>query len=182
MSEYFTIMKYSLKNLNLKPGNSGSNQVVSRQNREYHDLFRFIAWLVGTSLPVTTLIITLGILSGSLTIIAITIDYGLCIIPLALAVIVAAVKRYLNPPEAIDLGLTLLFFVAVIRLAVFAVWITRLGRRYPDHSPLLKAYYVDYRASFVNESAIFAGWCLAWLLPIWANCGLPSSLTWQLRH
>lgn len=58
-------MKYSLKNLNLKPGNSGSNLVVSRQNREYHDLFRFIAWLVGTSPPVTTLVITLGILSGA---------------------------------------------------------------------------------------------------------------------
>jgi len=48
-----------------------------------------------------------------------------------------------------------LFFVAVIRLAVFAVWITRMGKRYPHHSPLLKAYYVDYRAAFVNETAIY---------------------------
>jgi divalent metal cation (Fe/Co/Zn/Cd) transporter len=45
-----------------------------------------------------------------------------------------------------------LFFVAVVRLAVFAVRITRLRKRYPHHSPLLKAYYLDYRASFVSET------------------------------
>ena len=171
--------------------------VAAAHNQEHRDLYRLIAWLVGTSLPVTTMVVTLGVLSGSLTIIAITIDYGLslllnimalitlriilrnnvfnypygtgklenlagfiygaCIIPLSFAVFVAAVKRYLNPPETIHLGLTLLFAVAVIRLAVFAVWVTRLWQRYPDHSPLMRAYYVDYRASFVNETAIFCG-------------------------
>jgi cation diffusion facilitator family transporter len=176
---------------------SGANPAIAPQNREYHNLYRFIAWLVGTSLPVTTMVITLGVLSGSLTIIAITMDYGLalvvnimalvtlgiilrnnpfnypygtgklenfagfiygvCIIPLALAVCIAAVKRFLNPPPTINLGPTLLFFVAVVRLAIFAAWVTRLGKKYPDHSPLLKAYYVDYRASFVNETAIFCG-------------------------
>ena len=176
---------------------SGSNLLESKQNQEYQDLYRFIAWLVGTSIPMTTMVVMLGVWSGSLTIIAITIDYGLalflniisliilgiilrqnmfkypygtgklenfagffygfCIIPLALAVFIAAVKRYLNPPETIDLRLAQLFLLAVIRLAVFAVWITRLGKKYPDHSPLLKAYYVDYRAAFINETAIFCG-------------------------
>ena len=176
---------------------SDSNLSESNQNQEYHDLYRFIAWLIGTSLPVTTLVIMLGIWSGSLTIFAITIDYGLalfvhvmslitlgiilrqntfkypygtgklenfagflygvCIIPLAIAVLIVAVKRYLNPPETINLALAPLFFVAIIRLAVFAVWITRLGRKYPHHSPLLQAYYIDYRAAFVNETAIFCG-------------------------
>jgi len=176
---------------------SDSKLLVSHQNQEYHDLYRFIAWLIGTSLPVTTMVIMLGIWSGSLTIIAITIDYGLalflnimslitlgiilrqntfkypygtgklenfagflygvCIIPLAIAVLIAAVKRYLNPPETINLALAPLFFVAIIRLAVFVVWITRLGRKYPHHSPLLQAYYIDYRAAFVNETAIFCG-------------------------
>jgi len=182
--------------------NNGNQEVaasgaVPNHNREYHDLYRYIAWLVGTSLPVTTLVVALGVLSGSLTIIAITLDYGLslllnvmalitlgiilrnntfnypygtgklenfagfvygvCIVPLSIAVMTAAVKRYLNPPETINLGVTLLFSVAIFRLAIFAVWITRLGRKYPDHSPLLKAYYVDYRASFVNETVIFCG-------------------------
>lgn len=182
---------------NSLPCPSGFNLFVSHKNQEYRDLYRFIAWLVGTSLPVTAMVIMLGIWSGSLTIVAMTIDYGLslflnimslitlgiilrqntfkypygtgklenfvgflygvCIIPLALAVFIAAVKRYLNPPETMNLGLAQLFSIAVIRLAVFAVWITRLGRKYPDHSPLLKAYYIDYRASFVNEAAVFCG-------------------------
>jgi len=181
----------------MKKISTGSNLVVSPQNQEYHDLYRFIAWLIGTSLPVTTMVIMLGIWSGSLTIIAITIDYGLalfvhimslitlgiilrqntfkypygtgklenfagflygvCIIPLAIAVLIAAVKRYLNPPETINLGLAPLFLVAIIRLAVFAIWVTHLGRKYPHHSPLLQAYYIDYRAAFVNETAIFCG-------------------------
>ena len=46
-------------------------------DREYRDLFSFIAWLVGTSVPVTTMIVLIGVFSGSLTIIAITMDYGL---------------------------------------------------------------------------------------------------------
>jgi len=182
---------------NNSPYPSGSDLSESKQNQEYHDLYRFIAWLVGTSIPTTAMVIVLGVLSGSLTIVATTIDfglalflnilsliilriilrqntfkypygtgklenfvgffYGLCIIPLALAVFIAAVKRYINPPEAIDLRLAQLFLLAVIRVAVFAVWVTRLGKRYPDHSPLLKAYYVDYRASFVNETAIYCG-------------------------
>jgi cation diffusion facilitator family transporter len=183
--------------LNTEYLKSASDLSESRQNQEYHDLYRFIFWLIGTSIPTTAMVITLGVLSGSLTIVAITIDYGLglllniisliilgiilrqnvfkypygtgklenfagfiyglCIIPLALAVFIAAVKRYLNPPETIDLGLAQLFLLAVMRLAVFAAWITRLGKRYPDHSPLLRAYYVDYRASFINETAIFCG-------------------------
>ncbi len=176
---------------------SGLAGAASRPGREYRDLFRYIAWLVGTSIPTTALVVAVGILSGSLAVMAITIDYGLslglnsvalvvlgiilrqnkfkypygtgklenfsgfiyglCIIPLALAVMGAAVKRYLHPPEDIDLGLALLFFIALIRLGVFAAWITRLGRRYPEHSPLLQAYYLDYRASFINEAAIFGG-------------------------
>lgn len=166
-------------------------------DQEYRDLFRYIAWLVATSLPVTALVVAIGALSGSLTIIAVTVDYGLslalnvmalvtlgvilrrnsdrhpygtgklenfagflygvCIIPLALTVLAAAVRRFVNPPQAVDFRLAQLFFLAVVRLAVFAFWITRLGRKYPEHSPLLRAYYVDYRASFANEAAIFIG-------------------------
>lgn len=166
------------------------------RDREYRDLFKFIAWMVGTSVPVTAMVVLIGVYSGSLTIIAITMDYGLslclnimslaalgivlrqntfkypygagklenftafvygvCLIPLALAVFTFAVKRYLNPPETINLWLALLFFLALVRLAVFAVWITRLGKRHPRHSPLMQAYYADYRIALVYESAIFA--------------------------
>jgi divalent metal cation (Fe/Co/Zn/Cd) transporter len=172
-------------------------------DQEYHELFSFIAWLVGTSVPITTMIILIGVFSGSLTIIAITMDYGLslclnimslftlgtvlrkntfkypygtgklenftafvygvCIIPLAMAVIAAAVKRYLAPPETINLWLTLLFFLALIRLAIFAVWITRLGKKYPRHSPLMQAYHADYRAAVVYETAIFGALLLGLL-------------------
>ena len=185
------------ESLHFNQNNSGSKFVVSRQNQEYHDLYRFIVWLVATSLPVTAMIITLGVLSGSLTIIAIIIDYGLallldfmslitlgiilrnnifqypygtgrlenfvsflygvCIITLAIAVVIAAIKRYLNPPETINLWVAQLYFIAIIRMAIFAVWITRMGRKYPDPSPMLRVYYLDYRASFVNETTIFCG-------------------------
>ncbi len=168
----------------------------SDRNREYRDLFKFIAWMVGTSVPVTAMIVLIGVYSGSLTLVAITMDYGLslclnimslaalgvvlrqnvfkypygagklenftafvygvCLIPLAMAVFTFAVKRYLNHPQTLNLWFALLYVVALIRLAVFAVWITRLGKRHPRHSPLMQAYYADYRISLVYESAIFA--------------------------
>ncbi|MBN1664400.1 MAG: cation diffusion facilitator family transporter [Deltaproteobacteria bacterium] len=179
---------------------------------EYRELHRIITWLVATSLPVTTMVITLGILSGSLSIIAITMDYGLslvlnimslitlgiilrqnafkypygtgklenfagflygvCIIPLALTIIAAAVRRFIHPPETINFGIAMLFSIAVIRLAVFAVWITRLSKKYPVHSPLFRAYYVDYRAGLINESAIFCGLLLAFVVEKSGELGL----------
>jgi len=173
------------------------NHFNLKGDEEYKELYRFIAWLVGTSLPVIAMVVALGILTGSLSIMAVTIDYGLslfinivslitlgiilrrnrfkypygtgklenfagffygvCVVPLSLAVLYAALKRFLNPPETVDLLLAQMFLIAVMRLAVFAVWITRLGKKYPEHSPLLTAYYVDYRMSFINEGAIFCG-------------------------
>lgn len=178
--------------------------ILTDEHQEYRDLHRFIKWLVLTSLPTTIMVIVLGILSGSLSIIAVTMDYGLalilnimslitlgiilrqntfkypygtgklenfagflygvCIIPLALAMMFAAVRRYIHPPESIDLGIALFFLIPVIRLLIFAIWITRLGQKYPVHSPLFRAYYVDYRAGLVNESAIFCGLLLAFFI------------------
>lgn len=193
----------------VSPGPAGFGDGAPPSDREYRDLRRFIAWLVGTSIPTTALVIAVGILSGSLAVMAITIDYGLslglnivawlvlgiilrqnkfkypygtgklenfsgfiyglCIVPLALAVAAAAVRRYLDPPESVDLGLALLFFIAVVRLGVFAVWITRLGRRYPERSPLLQAYYIDYRAAFVNEAALFCGLVFGLAMAQWGG-------------
>lgn len=56
---------------------SQKTNVVFHQNQQYRDLYRFIAWGVGASVSITTMVITLGIVSGSLTIMAVTIDYGL---------------------------------------------------------------------------------------------------------
>jgi divalent metal cation (Fe/Co/Zn/Cd) transporter len=89
---------------------------------------------------------------------------GVCIIPLALAIMLAAVRRYIHPPESIDLGIALFFLIPVIRLLIIAICITRLGQKYPARSLLFRAYYVDYRASLINEGAIFCMLLLAFFM------------------
>ena len=93
-----------------------------------------------------------------------TFVYGLFIIPLAVGIFVAAVKRYLHPPATIDLWLAQFFLLALLRMAILAAWITRLWKRHVDHSPLMSAYYLDYRISFINDIAILCTLFLSLIL------------------
>lgn len=94
--------------------------------------------------------------------------YGFCIIPVALTILVASVKRYLNPAATVSLGLIQIYMVvAFIRMFIFVVWIKRLMRRYPNHSPLMQAYYLDYTWAIIYETAVMAGLFLGWVASFW---------------
>ena len=76
----------------------------------------------------------------------------------AMLIIVSAVKRYLAPPVAIELGsaqvLLVLWFV---RDTGLYVWSVRICRRFPDHSPMTQSYLVSNKITMIYDLAVLAG-------------------------
>ena len=168
---------------------------ASLDNQEYVDLKKFIFWVLATLIPLTVISITVGIMSGSLTIFTLALNsgaslvlhifnmvsiivilrrnafkfpygtgklenfsgilYATIIISLSIIIIHSAVNRYLHPPLSINLGLAQIPVVLVALRALFLwKWASRIGRKYPDHSPMTHSYYVNHRLSLILNTSI----------------------------
>lgn len=91
--------------------------------------------------------------------------YSLTIILLTAIIINSALNRYLNPPETINLGLAQITMVlAIIRAWVMVIWVSRLCRRYSDHSPMTHSYFVDLKLTLILNLSVFAGLLLGFWL------------------
>jgi len=81
--------------------------------------------------------------------------YGIITIPMVLAIIHSAFNRCLLPPLSINLGLAQIFVVlGAVRSVFLFVWISRICRKYPDHSPMTHSYYVNLKLSLVLDISI----------------------------
>lgn len=166
-------------------------------SQEYVDLKKFILWVFVTLAPLTVISIVVGIISGSLTIFTLALDYGaslvlhafnmvsiivivrrnafnfpygtgklenfsgflyaMIIIPMVLIIIYTAVNRYLDPPLSIDLGLAqIVVILSVLRTLFLLQWISRLCRKYPDHSPMTHSYHVNLKLSLVIDISVIS--------------------------
>lgn len=82
-----------------------------------------------------------------------------------------AVLRACSPPVTVSLGLAqLAILVGVARMAFIVAWLSRMVRRYPEGSPLLRVYHLNFTAGLWYSSALLlamgAGWLLSWR---WGN-------------
>ena len=158
--------------------------MTPKDTQEYVDLKKYIFWVLATLLPLTVISVAVGIISGSLTIFTLALDYGaslilhifnmaaiivilrrnafnfpcgtgklenfsgflyaIIIIPMTLIIIQSAVYRYLQPPLSINLGLAqIAVVVGTLRTLFLLIWITRICRKYPYHSPMTHSYYIN---------------------------------------
>jgi len=90
--------------------------------------------------------------------------YGIIVIPIGISILYAAVQRYFNAPVQINLNMAPVYAVLLIRRIFFAAWITRIKKRHPDHSPILRTYYFDQMINVANELLVCAGLFLAFFM------------------
>lgn len=84
--------------------------------------------------------------------------YAALVLPGALLIIVAAVRRYLHPPAAIDFGpAQAMLILWLIRDLPLLFQAARICRRHPDHSPMTESYLVNMKITVVYSVAILAG-------------------------
>ncbi|MBL0225149.1 MAG: cation diffusion facilitator family transporter [Geobacteraceae bacterium] len=84
--------------------------------------------------------------------------YSVIVILITLVIINSALNRYLHPPATINLGLAQITLVlAIIRAWVMVAWVSRLCRRYSDHSPMMHSYYVDLKLTLILNLSVFTG-------------------------
>ena len=162
--------------------------------------------MLATLLPLTVISVAVGIISGSLTIFTLALDYGaslilhvfnlaaiivilrrnafnfpygtgklenfsgllyaIIIIPMTLVIIQSAVNRYLQPPLSINLGLAqIAVVVGTLRTLFLLIWITRICRKYPDHSPMTHSYYINLKLSLVLDISVIC----ALVVGIWLS-------------
>lgn len=97
--------------------------------------------------------------------------HGCGIVLVGGTVLYHGVQRLGSPPVAVSLGLAqLALVVGVARMAFVVAWLSRMVRKYPDGSPLLRVYAVNFTAGLWYSSALLLsmgiGWLLSWR---WGN-------------
>ncbi len=81
--------------------------------------------------------------------------YAIIIIPMALLIIYSAINRYLHPPVSINLGIVQIPVVlGALRAWILLIWASRICRKYPGHSPMTNAYYVNQKLVLIRNISI----------------------------
>lgn len=81
------------------------------------------------------------------------------------------VMRLNNPPVQVSLGLAQIALgVGWARLIFIVSWLARIVRRYPQRSPLLNAYHVNFITALWYVSGLMVAMMIGWLLAYrWGN-------------
>jgi cation diffusion facilitator family transporter len=92
--------------------------------------------------------------------------YAFIVTPGAVFIIISAIGRFIVPPVPIKFGLVqVLMVIWLIRDIPLFLWIKRICRRYPEHSPISQSYKISMKITLISDVAICAGL----LLGLWMS-------------
>lgn len=84
--------------------------------------------------------------------------YALIIIIGALFIIISAVKRFLNPPASINIGLAqVLLLIWVLRDIPLFLYAIGIKRRYSEYSLMTHSYLINLKITIISDISLLAG-------------------------
>lgn len=97
--------------------------------------------------------------------------HGLGIMLVGFIILYQGLIRLDSPPVEVSLGLAqIALAISFARLIFIVTWLSRLARRYPQGSPLLNAYYVNFITALWYISGLILAMMIGWLLTYrWGN-------------
>lgn len=91
--------------------------------------------------------------------------FGFTIVPLGIFFLIDSAVKLFSPLQ----GVTYLFcqipvVISFLLTWILLLWTKKLIKDNPDPSPLLKAYYINFRISLVSDSFLFLGFLIGYVL------------------
>jgi divalent metal cation (Fe/Co/Zn/Cd) transporter len=93
--------------------------------------------------------------------------FGFAIVPLGIFFLVLSINKFLYPLSEIKYILCQIpIVISFLRSLLLTVWTRRMVKKYADPSPLVKAYYVDFRVALTSDTFLFLAFFAGFLLNI----------------
>lgn len=99
--------------------------------------------------------------------------HGCGIVVVGITILYNGLMRLTVPPVTVSLGFAQLALIAgLARLFFIVFWLSRMVRQYPQRSPLLNAYYINFTAAIRYISALILAMMTGWLLTSYWGSGV----------
>ena len=93
--------------------------------------------------------------------------FGVSIAPLGLYFLIVSIYKLFVPPDPVSYGLCLIpLALALTRSSILTFWFKKMMIKHPSPSPLMLSYQADFRVAVISDSFLIAAFTAGWLLSL----------------